>query len=285
MRWSLAVFRLPPKSDKKENSMKVMSYNTLFGGWDGDDDRRFKLQREVIAETHPDILLLQECKHFDFNGNRRLYQVEEALGMRGFLAVTPRTGQNTAVLVRSGIKPVAFQSDADHFHHVAAIVTLEVPSFDQPITFVSVHLCPNGPHVRLVEAAYLVNYADPNRWTLVAGDFNSVSPLDPEPSDWDSLPKHHRARYLSADGKASDRSVLQSLYSAGYVDIAGRLKRNLDSTVPGAAFKNTEFVPFRSDYFLASDVLAEKAVSYAVIKNDKTAAASDHYPIVAEFQP
>ena len=265
--------------------MRVMSYNMLLGGWDGDDNRRFRLQCEVVAETQPDILLLQEGKQFDLNGGRRLYEVEEALGMRAFLASAPRTGQNTAILVRPGIKPVAFETDGHHFHHAAAIATLRVPGFDQPITFISVHLCPNGPQVRLVEAAYLVNYAAPNRLRLVAGDFNSVSPLDPEPSDWESLPKHHRARYLSADGKASDRSVLQSLYSAGYVDIAARFKRNLEPTVPGAAFQGTEFVSFRSDYFLASDALAQKAVSYKVLKNDTTAAASDHYPIVAEFQP
>lgn len=109
--------------------MRVMSCNTLFGGWDGDDDRRFGLQREVVAETQPDILLLQEGKQFDCNGGRRLYEVEEALGMRAFLALAPRTGQNTAILLRPGIKPVAFETDGHHFHHAAAIATLHCRPF------------------------------------------------------------------------------------------------------------------------------------------------------------
>ncbi|MBN9121857.1 MAG: endonuclease/exonuclease/phosphatase family protein [Planctomycetes bacterium] len=262
--------------------MKVMSYNTLFGGWDGGDDRRCRAQREVITSEKPDVLLLQECRHYDHNGHRRLCETEDALGMRGFLAVAPHTGQHTAVFARPELTPVAFEGDSARFHHAAATVTLRVPGLTRPVTFVSVHLCPNGSHIRLAEAAYLVAHAAADGFALVAGDFNSVSPLDPEP-DWTPLSAHHRARYLSADGRA-DRRVLQTLYSAGYADLAHRLGRHGEPTVPGAGFANTEFVPFRSDYFLASASLAEKTVAYSVVRDERTDAASDHYPITAEFK-
>jgi endonuclease/exonuclease/phosphatase family metal-dependent hydrolase len=49
------------------------------------------------------------------------------------------------------------------------------------------------------------------------------------------------------------------------------------------AFKGTEFVPFRSDYILATKALAASATSYSVIKNPITDMASDHYPVLAEF--
>ena len=263
--------------------MKVMSYNTLFGGWDGTDDRRSRAQRAVIARERPDVLLLQECKHFDLNGGRRLYETEAALGMRGFLALAPHTGQHAAVFARPELAPVAFESDSAHFHHAAAVVTLRVPGFPQPVTFVSVHLCPHGPHVRLTEAAYLVAHAAPDRFALVAGDFNSVSPFDAEP-DWTALPAHHRARYLSPDGRTADHRVLRAFDQAGYTDVARRLGRSAEPTVPGTGFTNTEFVPFRSDYFLASAALAETAVAYGVVRDERTDAASDHYPITAEFK-
>lgn len=121
--------------------MKVMSWNTLYGGWDGDNNRRFLLQKEVIADARPDILLLQEAKRFEADGSRRLYEVEQTLDMRGFLALAPHTGQNTAVFVRDSIKPVSFEADSAHFHHAAALATLRVPGFERPITFISLHLC------------------------------------------------------------------------------------------------------------------------------------------------
>lgn len=137
--------------------------------------------------------------------------------------------------------------------------------------------------MRLVEAANLIAYAAPDHLTLLAGDFNSVSPLDPEP-DWKGLPAHFHARYTSPDADTADRRTLQALYRAGYVDLAHRLGGHSQTTVPGAAFKNTEFAPFRADYFLASPPLAEHAASYAVLKDARTDAASDHYPVVAEFR-
>jgi endonuclease/exonuclease/phosphatase family metal-dependent hydrolase len=264
--------------------MRVMSYNTLFGGWDGDDARRFRLQAEVIRRAKPDVLLLQEGKHFDRDGARRLFEVERAIGMRGFLAVAPHTGQNTAVFVGESVRPVSFDSDSVHFHHAAAFLTAEVPGAKAPVTFISVHLCPFAPHVRLTEAAYLVNHAAPERLALVAGDFNSVSPFDPEPSGWGTLPPHFRARYLSADGQTADRRTLASLYAAGFADIAHRLGKHTDATVPGAAFKGTEFIPFRSDYVLTSGALAERATSYSVVKDELTDMASDHYPVLADFK-
>lgn len=54
--------------------MKVMSYNTLLGGFDGTDDRRFLAQKEVVEEVNPDVLLVQEAKQFEANGYRRFMQ-------------------------------------------------------------------------------------------------------------------------------------------------------------------------------------------------------------------
>ncbi len=262
--------------------MKVMSWNTLYGGRDGTDERRFNLQRQVIGEIAPDILLLQECKGFEADGNKRLYEVEQALGMRGFLAFARSTGQHTAVFIGGDVVPVSFASDSVHFHHAAALATLRVRGFEQPITFVSVHLCPVGVPMRLVEAANLVAHAAPKGLRLVAGDFNSLSPLDEEP-DWTGLPQHFKARYTGPDGVRADRRVLETLYSAGFIDIGHAQGGNSTSTVPGAAFSDAEFVPFRADYFLASQALGCLARSYSVIRDARTDEASDHYPIVAEF--
>jgi exonuclease III len=46
-----------------------------------------------------------------------------------------------------------------------------------------------------------------------------------------------------------------------------------------------EFVPFRSDYLLASPLMAERAGSYAVIDDERTHHASDHLPVLATIDP
>ena len=262
--------------------MKIMSYNTLFGGFDGNDGRRFDAQVKLINEVNPDILLVQEAKGFLQSGMSLLFKMEERINMRGFIAPAVHTGQNTGVFLKAAFKPVSVEIDSEHFHHAVVAATIAVPGSAKPLTVISAYLCPFGPHVRLREAAYLVNYADDSTYTLVAGDFNSVSSHDPDPAGLAELPSRFRARYVTPDGE-TDRSVLKTLYQSGFVDIAFKFGKHVEPTVPAVAFKGTEFVPFRSDYILATKALAASATSYSVIKNPLTDMASDHYPVLGEF--
>jgi endonuclease/exonuclease/phosphatase family metal-dependent hydrolase len=77
--------------------------------------------------------------------------------------------------------------------------------------------------------------------------------------------------------------VLRTLYQAGFIDVANKLGGHNEPTVPTGDFKGAEFVPFRSDYILATKSLAELVAAYSVIKTPLADMASDHYPIVAEF--
>jgi endonuclease/exonuclease/phosphatase family metal-dependent hydrolase len=261
--------------------LKVMTYNTLFGGFDGENGARFDLQVGIIRDADPDILLVQEWKGFLANGSGRLFEAERRLERRAFVAPAPVTGQNTAILIKPGIEPLTFEVDNAHFHHAAAIAQLRVPGFDRPITVASVHLCPNAAQVRLREASYLFGHAIDEGYAIVGGDFNSVSPRDPEPA-LDRLPARFRARYVGEDGKA-DRRALKSLEAAGFVDLGFKLGGHGAPTVPGAAFQGSEFVPFRCDYLMASQGMAQRAVGYEVITTDEAGRASDHYPILAIF--
>jgi len=262
--------------------MKVMSYNTLFGGFDGNDGRRFDAQIKLLNDVNPDIMLVQEMKGFTQNNMKLLFEMEKRIGMRGFIAPAVHTGQNTGVFVKPPIMPVSVEIDAEHFHHAVVIATLDVPGTAKPLTVISAHLCPFGYNVRLREAAYLINHADDDAFTIVAGDFNSVSSYDPYPVGLDELPSRFKARYVMPEGSV-DKSVMRTFYQAGFVDIAYKLGGHNDPTVPTANFKGSEFVPFRSDYILSTKQLAESATAYSVIKNSITDMASDHYPILAEF--
>lgn len=264
--------------------LTLFTYNTLNGGLDGSSDHRLLAQLALVQEIEPDVFLMQEARGLHDNGNAGLHALEHKIGMRGFLALAPHTGQNIAIFVREHLKPLSFQSDAIHFHHTLATLRVALPGSGQPITFMSAHLCPNGAGVRQREAAYLAPLADPSQLALVAGDFNSASPHDPEPFDFKELLAHHRARYLDDELQSADRKVLASLEAAGWADIGHHLDKEVTPTVPTSSFISTEFATMRCDYVLATAKLAACAKSYAVIRTPITDVASDHYPIVATFE-
>ncbi|MCP8466017.1 endonuclease/exonuclease/phosphatase family protein [Pseudomonas sp. ZM23] len=264
-------------------SLTVLTYNTLFAGRDGANDERAQAQIGLINEVRPDVFLMQEAKGFDANGGAWLHALENAIGMRGFLAVAPRTGQNLAIFIRAPLRPLAFEVDGAHFHHALATLRVAVPGVEMPVTFISAHLCPNGPDVRRREAAYLAVQAAPDKLTLITGDFNSASPHDPEPADWPALASHHRGRYLADDLQGIDRSVLAHLEAAGWVDVGHHLGGAATPTVPTAAYRAAEFATMRCDYLLASAALARTAQHYEVLRTPITDTASDHYPVLARF--
>ncbi len=264
--------------------LKVLTYNTLFAGRDGNDDGRAQAQISFINELKPDVFLMQEARGFDVNGRAWLFALEARIGMRGFLAVAPRTGQNVAIFIREPLRPLSFEADGEHFHHALATLKVALPGSNRVFTFIGAHLCPNGPAVRRREAAYLAVHAAPDDLTLLTGDFNSASPHDPEPEGFDVLAAHHRARYLADDLRTADRSVLAHLEAAGWVDVGHALGGSNVPTVPTASFTGTEFAVMRCDYLLASRSLAAQAQAYQVIRTSVTEIASDHYPVVATFE-
>jgi exodeoxyribonuclease-3 len=265
-------------------TLKILTYNTLLGGRDGSNDRRARAQIELINRLKPDVFLMQEARGFEGGGGALLHDLEARIHMRGFLAVAPRTGQNIAVFIREPLRPLSFESDGANFHHTLATLKVAVPDSGRPITFISAHLCPNGPSIRRREAAYLAVQAAPDAFALVAGDFNSASPHDPEPNGFESLPMHHRTRYLADDLQAADRSVLANLEAAGWIDIGHKLGGANVPTVPTAGFTGTEFAVMRCDYVMATPALAAGATAYQVIRTPETDTASDHYPILANFK-
>lgn len=265
-------------------TLTILTYNTLFAGRDGADDRRAQAQIKLIAQIKPDVFLMQEAKGFDAAGGALLHALESQIGMRGFLAVAPRTGQNVAIFIREPLRPLSFETDGANFHHALATLKVALPGAGRPLTLNSAHLCPNGPAVRRREAAYLSVQAAADSYALLTGDFNSASPHDPEPEGFDTLPAHHRARYIADDLKGADRSVLAHLEAAGWVDIGHALDKAITPTVPTAAFVGTEFATMRCDYVLATAALAASVKRYEVIRTPETDAASDHYPVVATFE-
>lgn len=245
--------------------LTALTYNTLFAGRGG-------------------AFLMQEAKNFDAGGGALLHAYEAKIGMQGFLAIAPRTAQNVAIYIRDPPMPLSFEADGANFHHALASLHVSLPDDHHPLMFISAHLCPNGAVIRRREAAYVAVQASPDSLALLAGDFNSAWPHDPNPQGFEVLPAHYRARYLASDFRTADRSVLAHLEAAGWVDIGHALDNTIAPTVPTAGFADTEFATMRCDYEMAMRDLAAYARSYEVIRTPETDMASDHYPVLATFK-
>jgi exodeoxyribonuclease-3 len=289
--------------------IRVMSWNILNGGagpvpGDGEvADSRWALQRTLIDDLAPDVLLVQELRGVDADGSHGLFAAERDLGMRGLLAAAPRTGQHTAVFVRAPLRALSFHPDGDHFHHALAHAVLQVPGLARPLQVASMHLSPLSPALRAAEVGWLAAFGAAGVLGLVAGDTNSLAPGDPEPDDWESLPAFQRVRYLAnpdnddvpgGGALRADRSALRFLHAAGLVDAArgrrddtaGRLMDgtvDTTATVPTCGYPDAEFASFRSDHVLLSPALAPARSRYTVVQDDRAHATSDHLPVVVDL--
>ena len=62
--------------------LSALTYNTLFAGRDGSNNRRAQAQIGLIKEVRPDVFLMQEAKGFDANGGAWLFARKPRIPMR-----------------------------------------------------------------------------------------------------------------------------------------------------------------------------------------------------------
>jgi exodeoxyribonuclease III len=263
--------------------MKAMTYNVLTGGQDhaGSDDGRLDLVIDVIAAQAPDVLVLQELNHAEQFGHRVLHKLENATGLRGFLA-TARTGFHVGVFVPKDSAVIRTEADNDGFHHAAMEVVLATP--DGPLTIVGTHLCPFGGEIRLAEAQRLTRYADPRRKLLLMGDLNALDPASDHHEELRRLPARVRARHVLSDGETADTRAVATLLNAGFVDVFRRFPtEGKDYSMPTDGVGRVEIPGRRIDYILATEPLAELTTACSIVSGAKADVASDHYPVVAEL--
>jgi exodeoxyribonuclease III len=256
-----------------------MTYNLLHGGR---PDRLDALLR-VIGAQRPDVLALQELAGFDAGGGRLMGQVAERLGLRAFLARS-WLGQPVAVLVRPDAVVERAGPLRRPLHHAAMAVRLATDR--GPLTVLSTHLYPWSGGRRLHEARWLaaaLRRTSAPQLGLLLGDLNSLDPETDHEARLADLPPRYRRRHLRRDGRVDVRAV-SALTSSGMVDVfrhTGSVGR--DHTAPTEGPGGGEFSRLRLDYVLATPALAATARSCRVVDEGEAATASDHYPVLAEF--
>lgn len=274
--------------------LRVMTYNLLEGGSDRVMGDRTEPILAVLREQAPDIAGIVEANGFQDEARRRLF--EEATQSRSFVGIAA-TGFHVCILVSRRLDVTWHAPEPGRFFHAALALGIEVPGPVGPapvrstelvrrLTIVTAHLDPFSPEARLAEARILARHADPKKRVILMGDFNSLPPGDSVDPSVLALPPRVLARHISApsDEPRIDTRAHDLLMWAGLEDVY----RTLNPKKPGWTLLTTRFAAelrsrMRMDYIYATEPLLKKAVRAEVIESDLTRRASDHYPIVAEF--
>ena len=257
--------------------MKVISYNILSGAYpSGKAQDRFDDLADFLEEQEPDILALCECNGWQEQGSKRLYQLEQRLGMRGFLAEA-QSGFHVALFLKNadllGVHP--YQNG---FMHAALRVSAEING--NAYELIAAHLNPFSGEARLIEAARLAAFCHPERQVLLMGDLNAMAPQTLSDS-LEGLEARRRVRHEFRG--VIDTRAIELLNEAGFRDCAAIWGDCATTTMPTALVDDGTYSPMRLDYILTSPALAKQLSDYEVLRDKRCEQLSDHYPVRAIF--
>jgi len=251
--------------------MKVMSYNILNGGVG-----REQAILEVMQSVRPDIAILQEVYTPAF-----LQDLGAALDMEPFFATGNRK-RRVALLSRLPIR------SARSYHPVFPIwrnvVEAEIEyQPDKSLYVFGVHpkaeLGIVSEWWRWWEAKHILRCVSPysNTLCLIAGDFNAIAPGDSIVAN--TMPRWLRLK-LWLQGNRTYQFSIREYIAADFTDSFRYLNEDEDGFTLPPPYPNS-----RLDYILVNSVLkAYLKKCWVVCEPLVVEIASDHYPVVAEFE-
>jgi exodeoxyribonuclease-3 len=261
-------------------TLKVMTFNVLFGG-----EARFGEILALLARVRPDVLVLQECLWWETGD--RLHQVASALEIPAdpthihLGTARPRgSGRRYHVVIasRRPLRNIQIHNDPRQIGH--CLVQCQLDS-GGPVTLFGTHYDAHNEDTRLVEARYLCDLLDEVTFReglyLLAGDLNSLSRKDPYPED---LPEKLRAAGTDKYGHPPRFSVIDTLEAFGWIDALYH-RQPPSQWVTARRDRGGVVIDYRTDYILASPLMAERLVSAEVVD---VGTASDHHAVLATFR-
>ncbi len=252
-------------------TLRVMSYNILYGGATGGLDRTPLLVEQVRA-ARPDALALCECWGFLDDGGARMDAFCDAVGMRGAL-VEAGTGNHVGLLYREPWSAASTSTTSAPMHH--GLVRMLLTSGNAAVHVVATHLNAYSSLMRLAEAQVVVSRTRAGEPTVVMGDLNAL------PLGYDAP---LTSRRLLDEGLRPDTHVAGYFADAGFVDVLASHGVTSHTYPTPLEAKRDDFLGgVRLDYIMASGDLAGSCTAAWVVDTPEAGQASDHLPVVAEF--
>jgi exonuclease III len=249
-------------------TIRLLTYNIMNGG-----HGRENLIVDIIRQSQADIVVLQEV--FD---DTPMPAFAQALGMDYYVAAS-NVKWHVALLSRFPFGGAITHREAPIWRGLLE-ATVATPA--GPLKIFGVHLHAGlmlGNELRRYrELPPILKHTAPHiaRPCVVTGDFNAVAPGDRPLVE--AMPAWLR-RKLRRQGRHLFRFVMRKVLRAGWVDCF----RLLNPRDEGFTYA-TGNPDIRYDYVLTSPVMQSSARQCRVLREGAALeAASDHYPIMAEF--
>lgn len=257
--------------------MKVMTYNILEGANIRHGDRT-ELVFDLIERADPDILGLCECTGFEADGAARFKYFRSRLKMGGIMTKAP-SGHHIAILHRRGLRTFSQTTLANTMYNGFARIAFESKDLG-PVTVVMTHLHPFSSWYRVTEVQQVIGRARSSDEAIIMGDLNNIAPTD-IPLDISAASPQLAGRFLGPDGEI-DTLPIQAILTQGFVDLgAATVGPTYPTTIDR---KHKEYgITVRLDYIFATPGLADRCRSIRAISEPPAHDASDHLPVVAEF--
>ncbi|MFO7670117.1 MAG: endonuclease/exonuclease/phosphatase family protein [Bacteroidales bacterium] len=268
--------------NQESDHLTIITHNVWYGFTKVPE--RKKTWISWMSEQHPDIVLLQELNEYT---HQKLAEDAKSYG-HTYSVLLKEEGFPTGITSRYPIEDIKIIREG--FHHGLLRVRI------QQIFFYAIHLHPSNWEFRKNEINQILQNIDelpPGSQVVLAGDFNTFSPLDSvyyshgrlEPffKNRDSL---YGERNLSNGGL--DYTVIQEVMDFGLIDLEASSRTSsyhFFGSFPTWADKEGENGDQRRlDYVFASKNLAAKVTKANIIATDTALILSDHLPVVIEFR-
>lgn len=257
-------------------AIKIASYNL----WNGSQNTYFRFI-DFVKEQHFDVLCLQEVNGWQDINFAKLNDFNDRAGFTDYEYGNSNSEFKLATL--STLPIVSKTVLQEGFWH--CVVEIHVKIGETELVIFNLHLDPWKEEPRVLEIGRLLKKIDPNKPTIITGDFNSISRQDNYPPEF--LQQLQKLKFYKYGQDELEFRVTDKLAEAGFTDVAGKFGR-FDITAPtpyGEAEAKREEVPVseapaRIDYVFANASALPMITDYSVIKNAETDKISDHYPIV-----
>jgi hypothetical protein len=241
------------------------------------DDRRWRLQADIIKRQRPDVLAITEGWNWHLDEGLLFDKALADFGFADGVLYESKTECDMAVMWRAGTSLIDSKGQplAVAWWHGFLRVTLELPGRSEPFVVMVSHYNPFDPTLRRIESSFLRAAMSNTPAGVLVMDANTIAPGDPEP---ESSP----SRNLPGE-TTCDRAPLQTLADVGLVDVAAAFEDR--SPTFGHYHRATRQVePTRLDQAWATPSVT--LTDYHVIGPSQERdidLASDHRPISFEI--
>lgn len=245
-------------------TFRLLTYNILHGGFG-----RTGALANVINAVAPDLVMLQEATDA---GN-----VETLAAATGMAEGRTFEKQSLGFLSRQPVASYQWIRPRISRHAFVEVV----PAGEK--------ICVFGVHLAAVHAAWteqrrvfelraLLKSVERHRdrFHVLAGDFNTIAPG--EEFELSRLPLRYRPLVWLSGGRVRWQTI-KTVLDAGYADAF----RSKHPDEPGLTLPTTD-PHIRLDYMFVPETQIGRVLTCDVVRNPDAVGASDHFPVVADFQ-